>query len=63
MDEATKLLSATCDTFIKTLEECMKISSANIIYELPQHNNDLTLPPVPANTNPATKKVITLMFY
>lgn len=57
MDEATKLLSATCDTFIKTLEECMKLSSANIIYELPQHNNDVTLPPVPANVNTIAKKV------
>lgn len=57
MDEATKLLSAACDTFIKTLEECMKLSSANIIYELPQHSNDVMLPPVPANSNAVPKKV------
>lgn len=59
MDEATKLLSATCDTFIKTLEECMKISSANIIYELPQHNNDVTVPPTPASITSVAKKVAT----
>lgn len=58
MDEATKLLSATCDTFIKTLEECMKLSSANVIYELPQPN-DVTVPPVPANINAIAKKVCT----
>lgn len=57
MDEATKLLSATCDTFIKTLEECMKLSSASIAYEIPQHSNDVTLPPTPANANPIAKKV------
>lgn len=57
MDEATKLLSATCDTFIKTLEECMKISSANIIYELPQHNNDVTVPPTPTSITSLAKKV------
>lgn len=62
MDEATKLLSATCDTFIKTLEECMKLSSANIIYELPQHNNDVTLPPAPINVNSITKKVMNHYF-
>lgn len=57
MDEATKLLSATCDTFIKTLEECMKLSSANIIYELPQHSNDVMLPPAPTNVNSLPRKV------
>lgn len=54
MDEATKLLSATCDTFIKTLEECMKLSNANVIYE--PHNN-VTLPPTPVTVNSALKKV------
>lgn len=63
MDEATKLLSATCDTFIKTLEECMKLSNANIIYELPQHNSDVTLPPTPAGVNSTMKKVIALSVY
>ncbi|GLV32835.1 ceramide transfer protein [Carabus blaptoides fortunei] len=33
MNEATSLLTATCDTFIKTLEECMKMSNANFITE------------------------------
>ncbi|KAK4875094.1 hypothetical protein RN001_011516 [Aquatica leii] len=45
MDEATSLLTATCDTFIKTLEECMKLSSrSNLLHELTQQN-DATLPP------------------
>lgn len=33
IDDATSLLGATCDTFIKTMEECMKLSNANLIYE------------------------------
>lgn len=54
MDEATSLLTATCDTFIKTLEECMKLSSANVLYELSQHN-EVTLPPT--HIIPSTRKV------
>ncbi|XP_068897905.1 pleckstrin homology domain-containing family A member 3-like isoform X2 [Tenebrio molitor] len=53
MDDATRLLGATCDTFIKTLEECMKLSSANIIYEM-SPNNDVILPP--STVNPSSKK-------
>lgn len=53
MDEATKLLSATCDTFIKTLEECMKLSNANVTFE---QLNDVTLPPAPISTNSTLKK-------
>lgn len=56
MDEATKLLSATCDTFIKTLEECMKLSSASVAYETAQHN-DVTLPPPAPSINTTLKKV------
>ncbi|XP_071050686.1 pleckstrin homology domain-containing family A member 3-like isoform X2 [Onthophagus taurus] len=55
IDEATSLLTATCDTFIKTLEDCMKLASANVLYEL-SPNNDLTLPPTPVNLNPPIKK-------
>lgn len=54
MDDATRLLGATCDTFIKTLEECMKLSNANIIYEITS-NNGAILPPPAANSS--TKKV------
>lgn len=54
MNEATGLLTATCDTFIKTLEECMKLSSANVLYEMQQHS-DVTLPPI--NLVPSTRKV------
>ncbi|KAK9738821.1 PH domain [Popillia japonica] len=48
IDEATALLTATCDTFIKTLEDCMKLSNANILYEL-SPSNDATLPPFSLN--------------
>ncbi|GJQ69662.1 hypothetical protein Trydic_g18418 [Trypoxylus dichotomus] len=54
IDEATALLTATCDTFIKTLEDCMKLSNANILYEL-SPNNDVTLPPF--NLNPPNRKI------
>lgn len=30
MDEATRFLGATCDTFIKTLEECMNLSNVDV---------------------------------
>lgn len=56
MNEATGLLTATCDTFIKTLEECMKISNANFMFELPNSHN-LSLPLTPTNPNNQTRKV------
>lgn len=47
LDEATSLLSATCDTFIRTLEDCVKISNANFAYEMAQqHVTDTALPPM-----------------
>ncbi|XP_076266200.1 pleckstrin homology domain-containing family A member 3-like isoform X1 [Rhynchophorus ferrugineus] len=44
MDEATRLLGVTCDTFIKTLDECMKLS-ANVMFET-TISNETTLPPI-----------------
>lgn len=44
MDEATRLLGATCDTFIKTLDECMKLS-ATAACAVPI-SNEAILPPV-----------------
>lgn len=56
LDEATSLLGATCDTFIRTLEDCMKLSNANFTYELPhQHLTDTALPPV---SNQTKNKII-----
>ncbi|XP_049957481.1 pleckstrin homology domain-containing family A member 3-like isoform X1 [Schistocerca serialis cubense] len=56
LDEATSLLGATCDTFIRTLEDCMKLSNANFTYELPhQHLTDTALPPV---SNQTKSKII-----
>lgn len=37
MDESTHLLSATCDTFISTLEECLRLAKAELTYQLPHH--------------------------
>lgn len=61
MDEATKLLSATCDTFIKTLEDCMKLSNANI-YDV-SHHGDVTLPPTPANVAKKVRRLSDHVLY
>nr|CAD7446752.1 unnamed protein product [Timema bartmani] len=54
LDEATSLLGATCDTFIRTLEDCMKICNANLAYEQPlQHTTELALPTIAANQTKA----------
>ncbi|KAL5005665.1 hypothetical protein ScPMuIL_016823 [Solemya velum] len=51
LDEATSLLGATCDTFILTLEDCMKTANATIAYESPhQHVTDAALPSGPAKS-------------
>ncbi|XP_065280531.1 pleckstrin homology domain-containing family A member 8-like [Dermacentor albipictus] len=43
--EAADLLQATCDTFITTLEDCMRLADANFTYELPhQEVRDSALP-------------------
>ncbi|KAK9889617.1 hypothetical protein WA026_006991 [Henosepilachna vigintioctopunctata] len=55
MDEATKMLGATCDTFIKTLEECMKLTSANIVFD-PPISSDIIFPP--NNINSTVKKEV-----
>ncbi|KAG8432498.1 hypothetical protein GDO86_016949 [Hymenochirus boettgeri] len=42
MNEASSLLSATCNTFISTLEECVKIANAKFkpeMYQLPPHDS------------------------
>lgn len=63
LDEATSLLGATCDTFIRTLEDCMKLSNANFTYELPhQHATDIALPPVSnQNKGKGTKAATPIM--
>lgn len=54
MDDAANSLSATCDTFIKTLEECMKLSnesnSADPLFD-PMFST-LPVPIVRQNSNP-----------
>ncbi|XP_066491169.1 pleckstrin homology domain-containing family A member 3 isoform X1 [Tiliqua scincoides] len=50
MNEASSLLSATCDTFITTLEECVKIAHVNFkpeMFQLP-HPDPLVSPVSPS---------------
>ncbi|XP_060635777.1 pleckstrin homology domain-containing family A member 3 [Anolis sagrei] len=50
MNEASSLLSATCDTFITTLEECVKIANAKFkpeMFQLP-HPDPLVSPVSPS---------------
>ncbi|XP_075036642.1 pleckstrin homology domain-containing family A member 3 [Mixophyes fleayi] len=45
MNEASSLLSATCNTFITTLEECVKIANAKFkpeMYQLPPHESPVS---------------------
>ncbi|XP_034251629.1 pleckstrin homology domain-containing family A member 3-like isoform X1 [Thrips palmi] len=47
LDEATNLLGATCDTFIKTLEECIHIVNTSLNdVPVPVHSS---IPPLPHN--------------
>lgn len=50
MNEASSLLSATCNTFITTLEECVKIANAKFkpeMFQLP-HPDPLVSPVSPS---------------
>lgn len=55
LDESTHLLSATCDTFISTLEECLRLAKAELTYQLPHvypiekalNGHDLSHSPAP----------------
>ncbi|XP_024084256.1 pleckstrin homology domain-containing family A member 3-like isoform X2 [Cimex lectularius] len=59
--EGSKLLSATCDTFIKTLEDCMKLSSMAISVQENNYKNEneirnLSQPTVPVMRMNSTEK-------
>lgn len=58
MSQAADLLRATCDTFIATLEDCMRLADANFTYELPhQEVRDSALPhEAPAPVAPLVPK-------
>lgn len=60
VSEAAELLRATCDTFINTLEDCMRIADANFTYELPhQEVRDSALPhEVPNPVAPVVLKTL-----
>lgn len=50
MNEASSLLSATCNTFITTLEECVKIANAKFkpeMFQMP-HPDPLVFPVSPS---------------
>lgn len=38
MGDSTHLLSATCDTFISTLEECLRLAKAELNCQAPHHS-------------------------
>ncbi|XP_053385602.1 pleckstrin homology domain-containing family A member 8-like [Mercenaria mercenaria] len=51
LDQATSLISPTCDTFIRTMEECMQLIQSSLPYEGTRSPNtpitDAALPPSP----------------
>ncbi|KAF4531990.1 hypothetical protein B566_EDAN006535 [Ephemera danica] len=51
LEEATTLLSATCDSFIETLEACTKLANENFQFELPMQHSDAVIPPSLAKSN------------
>lgn len=57
LDEASNLLTATCDTFIKTLEECMTMTNEALVQTLPIYNESPLLP-IPPGHNHIHRKVI-----
>ncbi|CAG5130381.1 unnamed protein product [Candidula unifasciata] len=64
LTESTSLVVVTCDTFIATLDECMKLVSNTPMFESPhQHVRDAAIPTSPTRANvqrlPGTRSVIT----
>ncbi|KAK2178970.1 hypothetical protein NP493_521g01106 [Ridgeia piscesae] len=63
LDEATLLLSATCDTFINALEDCVKLANANVSLEgaspstHSSHNKDSVVPPSPNRRSAGTRSI------
>ncbi|KAJ8253124.1 hypothetical protein GJAV_G00209390 [Gymnothorax javanicus] len=51
LNDASSLLSATCNTFIKTLEECMKIANAKFKPEM-YHSNSTVSVIAPVSSSP-----------
>ncbi|BFZ21731.1 hypothetical protein BsWGS_24770 [Bradybaena similaris] len=63
LTESTSLVGVTCDTFIATLDECMKLVSNTPMFESPhQHVRDAAIPTSPTRANaqrlPGTRSVI-----
>lgn len=56
LNEATSLLSATCDTFIKTLDDCMQLSSAQMSVNS-SLLLDMSMSASPSKKSPSTKTV------
>lgn len=53
MNDSTVLLSATCDTFISTLEDCLRLAKAELNYQLPHfHSTDKAPNAVPGDSTP-----------
>ena len=61
LDEATSLLGPTCDTFIQTLDDCMKIIQSSLPFEGSHpHVTDAALPTSPLKKVPSRKVKFTL---
>uniref|UniRef100_A0A671T7E5 Pleckstrin homology domain-containing family A member 3-like n=1 Tax=Sinocyclocheilus anshuiensis TaxID=1608454 RepID=A0A671T7E5_9TELE len=59
-NEASSLLSATCETFIKTLEECMKIANSKFKTDMLQSSpSDSIMSPV----SPSPVQIIVIFLY
>lgn len=58
LNEATSLLTVTCDTFITTLDDCMKLADANFLFELSHHPTDV---PVPLGCHQKGKPTVPVM--
>ncbi|XP_078700592.1 pleckstrin homology domain-containing family A member 8-like isoform X1 [Branchiostoma floridae x Branchiostoma belcheri] len=47
LHESSSLLSATCDTFIRTMTECMKLADNSFTPQIPNTSMNSALPPTP----------------
>ncbi|CAH1249629.1 PLEKHA8 [Branchiostoma lanceolatum] len=47
LHESSSLLSATCDTFIRTMNECMKLADNSFTPQIPNTSMNSALPPTP----------------
>ncbi|CAH1789783.1 unnamed protein product [Owenia fusiformis] len=60
LDEASSLMKATCDHFVATLDDCMRLASNHVCYtSTPTHVTDSALAPSSPTRSSASKKPFT----